>query len=92
MDAAEVTRRLDNAGIANARANTMLDVWNHPQLRARNRWVDIESPVGKVPALIPPGVPAEFEPAMGPVPRLGQHNAAILAELNAAAAHEHQSK
>lgn len=92
MDAADVTRRLDDAGIANAQANTMLDVWNHPQLRARGRWVDVDSPVGEVPALVPPGVPAEFEPAMGPIPRLGQHNVQILAELNGAAAHEHQAE
>ncbi|HEY4369557.1 MAG TPA: CaiB/BaiF CoA-transferase family protein [Steroidobacteraceae bacterium] len=91
MDAAEVTRRLDEAGIANAQANTMLDVWNHPQLRARARWVDVQSPVGKLPALIPPGVPTSFEPAMGPIPRLGEHNAAILAELKAAAL-EHQGE
>jgi itaconate CoA-transferase len=88
MDAAEVTRRLDDAGIANAQANTMADVWSHPQLRARHRWVEVDSPVGKLPALRPPGAPAEFDAAMGPVPALGEHNDAILAELAAAPAGE----
>jgi crotonobetainyl-CoA:carnitine CoA-transferase CaiB-like acyl-CoA transferase len=84
LEVEDVTRRLDKAGIANARANAMSDVWDHPQLRARGRWVEVESPVGRVPALIPPGAPAEFAPVMGPIPEVGQHNAEILAELAAA--------
>ena len=85
LGAAEVTRMLDATGIANSRVNSMQEVWDHPQLRARNRWVEIDSPVGKIPALLPPGVPADFEPAMGPIPSVGQNNAVIFAELKAAA-------
>jgi itaconate CoA-transferase len=88
MGAAEAARRLDDAGIANARVNTMADVWSHPQLVARDRWIDIDTPVGKAPALRPPGAPAEFDPPMGAVPALGQHNDAILAELAAAPGRE----
>src|SRR6187431_2557355 len=41
LTAAEVEARLDKAQIANARVNTMADVWAHPQLAARKRWVDV---------------------------------------------------
>ena len=50
-------------------------------LRARERWTDIDTPVGKIPAMLPPGVPKSFEPRMGAVPALGQHTDAILTEL-----------
>jgi itaconate CoA-transferase len=79
----EVIERLDRAGIANADVNTIADVWQHPQLAARKRWVEVDSPAGRIPALLPPGVPADFAPVMGPVPAAGAHNAAIRAELEA---------
>ena len=81
MTAAEVVARLDDAGIANAQVNDMHAVWRHPQLQARNRWTEVDSPVGKLPALLPPGVPASFNPRMDPIPALGQHTEAIMEEL-----------
>ncbi|HEY1436459.1 MAG TPA: CaiB/BaiF CoA-transferase family protein [Casimicrobiaceae bacterium] len=84
LSAAEVVQRLDDAQIANARVNDMHDVWDHPQLRARKRWRDVESPAGSIPALLPPGssqVADEASARMDPVPALGAHTEAILAEL-----------
>jgi len=81
LSAADVVARLDAAQIANARVNTMADVWAHPQLQARRRWTEVDSPGGPVPALWPPGVPAAFAPRMEPIPALGQHTEAILAAL-----------
>ena len=83
LTAAEVVTLLDAVGIANADVNDMQGVWDHPQLRARGRWVDIDTPVGPVPALLPPGVPMEFNPRMDAIPSVGAHNASILAELAA---------
>jgi len=77
----ELIERLDTAGIANARMNDMQGVWNHPQLKARDRWTEIGSPVGPLRALLPPGMSREDEPVMGDVPLLGQHTEAILGEL-----------
>ena len=77
----DVVARLEDAQIANARVNTMRDVWAHPQLKARERWVSVATPGGAMPALLPPGVPASFEPRMDAVPALGQHTDAVLAEL-----------
>jgi itaconate CoA-transferase len=77
----QVVERLEDAGIANAHMNDMHDVWKHPQLAARKRWVEVQTPAGPVPALRPPGVPATLAPRMDPVPALGQHTASILREL-----------
>ena len=81
LTATQVIERLDAAGIANARMNDMKDVWAHPQLAARKRWADVDTPAGKVPAPLPPGAPPSPPPRMDPVPALGQHTDAILREL-----------
>jgi len=81
LTAAQVIERLDAAGIANARMNDMHEVRAHPQLAARKRWVDVETPAGKVPALVPPGLPTSPPPRMDPVPALGAQTRAILREL-----------
>src|SRR4030095_16420683 len=54
MSAGEVVAKLDAAGIANARINAPDEVWNHPQFAARNRWREFGSPVGPLPAPLPP--------------------------------------
>jgi len=81
LTAEEVVQRLDDAQIANARVNDMHDVWKHPQLQARKRWREVESPAGPIPALLPPGSWEEGEPRMDGVPALGQHTDAILSKL-----------
>ena len=81
LTAAEVVARLDRAQIANALMNDLAEVWEHPQLKALKRWREVASPAGPLPALLPPGSSDAFEPRMGPVPALGAHTHAILAEL-----------
>lgn len=81
LTATQVVERLDAAAIANARVNDMAGLWAHPQLQARNRWRQVPTPAGEVPALLPPGVNSAFDYRMDAVPAVGQHNAAILAEL-----------
>ncbi|WP_322005139.1 CaiB/BaiF CoA transferase family protein [Paraburkholderia tropica] len=77
----EVLRRLDGAQIANARMNTMADVWAHPQLRARERWTSVQTPIGPIPALLPPGISEPHDARMDAVPSLGQHTDSLLEEL-----------
>lgn len=77
----EVVGRLDAAQIANARVNDMHELWAHPQLRARGRWRTVATPAGEVPALVPPGSWKDEEPCMAPIPAVGAHNEAILADL-----------
>jgi crotonobetainyl-CoA:carnitine CoA-transferase CaiB-like acyl-CoA transferase len=81
LTAEQVVQRLDDAQIANARVNDMHDVWKHPQLQARKRWREVESPAGPIPALLPPGSWEEGEPRMDAVPALGEHTDAILSGL-----------
>lgn len=77
----QVIQRLDNAPIANAKVNTMHQVWEHPQLRARERWVEVDSPQGKLPAMLPPGANRSYQPRMDAIPAIGQHSESILVEL-----------
>ena len=85
MTVDEATARLEQAQIANARMNDMSDVWQHEQLQVRQRWVEVQTPAGVVPALLPPGVATAAETRMDAVPALGQHTDTILAELGYAA-------
>jgi itaconate CoA-transferase len=59
----------------------MAGFWAHPQLKARGRWAKVGSPGGELDMLKPPFNLSGFEPRMGPVPALGEHTRAILAEL-----------
>ena len=79
--AREVVALLDAAGIANGRLNDSRALWEHEQLAARGRWREIDSPAGRLRALLPPVTFADAEAAMGAVPALGQHTDAVLAEL-----------
>ncbi|VVO89253.1 Acetyl-CoA:oxalate CoA-transferase [Pseudomonas fluorescens] len=81
----EVVERLEDAQIANARVNDMQGVWDHPQLKARDRWREVDSPSGKLPSLLPPGHNTAFTPRMDGVPGLGQHTGGILSELGLSA-------
>ena len=74
----EVAERLEQAGIANAQVNTMAEVWAHPQLKARDRWREVDTPAGPIPALLPPGSWQHVAPRMDAVPALGQHTDEIL--------------
>ncbi|WP_224964973.1 CaiB/BaiF CoA transferase family protein [Acinetobacter guillouiae] len=78
----EVLVRLDRAKIANASVNEMQDVWDHPQLKARQRWMEVDTPIGKVPTLKPVGLNNEQDFVIKAVPDLGENSKDILSELN----------
>jgi len=81
LSAEQILERLEDAQIANAKVNDMHGVWAHPQLRARHRWVEVDSPRGRLPALLPPATNNAFTARMDPIPALGEHSETILAEL-----------
>jgi itaconate CoA-transferase len=81
MSADEVVRLLDTAGIATARLRTPAELAAHPQLAARDRWRDVDTPAGPIRAILPPVTVLGREPMMGGVPALGEHTAAVFAEL-----------
>ena len=84
LTTAEVSGRLEAAGIAWARLNAVADYLNHPQLAGRDSWRAIGSPAGPLRAMIPPVRMEGVEPLMGDVPSLGQHTDLILEELGVA--------
>ena len=77
----QVIERLDASGIANARMNTPDEVWEHPQLKSRDRWREMDSPVGLLATWLPPVSMPDFEARIDPVPALGEHMECILREL-----------
>ena len=86
LEAKEILERLESAGIANPRLNSMREFWEHPQLEARDRWREVASPAGPLKAMKPPFNLDGFEPRMDAVPALGAHGRAILSELGFTAA------
>lgn len=81
LSSEEAIERLDGAKIANARMRTVRAFLDHPQLEARNRWREVESPVGPLRALVPPATMNGAEPVMSPIPEVGEHTGKILTEL-----------
>jgi len=81
LSTAQVLERLDTAQIANARMNDMAGLWAHPQLQARERWRQVGSPAGDIPALLPAGRQSAFDYRMDPIPAVGEHTDAILRSL-----------
>jgi len=77
----QLIERLDASGIANARMNTPDEVWEHPQLKARDRWREMDSPVGLLATLLPPVTMPGFEARIDAVPELGEHMERILSEF-----------
>jgi len=77
----EAIERLEAAKIANARMRTIGDFLDHPQLAARGRWRNFDSPVGPLRTLLPPATMEGTEPVMAPIPDIGEHTDDILAEL-----------
>jgi itaconate CoA-transferase len=81
LSSERVVRLLEQAQIANAHVNGMREVWAHAQLQERQRWTEVGSPAGSIPALLPPALPTSFDARMDPVPALGEHTDALLIEL-----------
>ena len=77
----QVIAKLDEAQIANASLNDMHQLWDHEQLKARQRWVSVDSPKGEIPALLPPGLNNTYQYRMDKIPSVGEHTVAILKEL-----------
>jgi itaconate CoA-transferase len=81
LDSANVTALLDEANIANAGLNSVPEFLDHPALSERDRWREVAIPGATMQALLPPAHLVGTEPRMDPVPDLGEHTNAILAEL-----------
>ena len=81
LNSEQLIARLEKAQIANAHLNDMAGLWKHEQLKARNRWSEVDTPNGSIAALLPPGLNDSYDYRMDPIPAVGQHTDAILREL-----------
>lgn len=77
----EVLERLEHAGIAHSKTNSVQDLLAHPQHAGRGRTGKVGSPAGPLQALLPPILLDQVTPRMDAIPALGQDNDAILNEL-----------
>lgn len=77
----EILKDLEAIGIACAGVNDVAAFLDHPVLAARGRWSEVAVPGGTVEALLPPADLAGLSARMDPVPAVGEHTGAILAEL-----------
>ena len=80
----QLIARLEKAQIANAHLNDMEGLWKHEQLKARERWTEVGTPNGPIPALLPPGLNDSYEYRMDAIPAVGEHTDSILKELGIA--------
>jgi crotonobetainyl-CoA:carnitine CoA-transferase CaiB-like acyl-CoA transferase len=76
-----VLERLEEADVPYGALNDLADLIAHPQLAARDRWIEVESPVGPIRALDHPlnieGAPRRSST----VPTLGEHTDEVRREL-----------
>jgi itaconate CoA-transferase len=77
----QLIARLEKAQIANAHLNDTEGLWKHEQLKARNRWTEVDTPNGAIAALLPPGLNSSYDYRMDPIPAVGDHTDSILKEL-----------
>ena len=83
----EIAERLDAADVPHGAVNDVAGLVGHPQLAARGRWIEVDTPGGRVPALAHPlnigGPDGETGQTgqSGAVPALGEHTEEVRREL-----------
>jgi crotonobetainyl-CoA:carnitine CoA-transferase CaiB-like acyl-CoA transferase len=78
---ADVFGALAAADIPTGAVNDIPALAAHPQLAARERWTEVTTSAGMIPALLPPHNLSSARPRMGSVPALGQHTREVLADV-----------
>jgi len=81
VPAEDIRAALSAAGIATANVNDLAQVWQHEQLRARDRFVDVELPNGRIEMLKSPFDISDWTPGAQSVPALGEHDAAAVKRI-----------
>jgi crotonobetainyl-CoA:carnitine CoA-transferase CaiB-like acyl-CoA transferase len=81
IDSAEAEHRLTAARVAWSRVRDPLAVWEHEQLAARDRKMEIDHPGGKATMLRPPFGIADMPDPPSHVPPLGDHDPALVDRL-----------
>lgn len=81
-DVTEVIDRLTAAGVPTGAVNDLHGLVEHPQLTARGRWQEAESPSGPIRVLRAPFALRGLPRTGRGVPALGEHTDEVLAELD----------
>lgn len=82
LDRDAAAERLRAAGTAYGFVNGVADLAGHPALRR----LSVDTPNGPASIIAPPALRDRQAPALGPVPAIGEHTAAIRSEFPARAA------
>ena len=77
----EIIDRLERGRIAWARARTPIEVWEHEQLAARDRFMTVAIPGGETTMFRPPFNIAGVPDPTPTVPALGEHDEEIVRDL-----------
>ncbi len=77
----EMIDRLETARIAYGRMNTVQEFFDHVQLAARNRWIQVDTPAGPISVMLPPVNMAGETIKVSPIPDVGEHSVQILESL-----------
>jgi len=77
----EVARRLDEADVPYAIVRDVTELPCHPQLQARSRWMEVDSPGGPIAMLRFPIEADGWDPGPQRIPALGEHTRQVLAQL-----------
>ncbi len=77
LSRADAAERLRAAKIAYGFVNSLSDLAGHPALRR----VEVDTPAGPASIVAPAAIRDGSAPLLGPVPRIGEHSAAIWAEF-----------
>ena len=81
VPAEDIRAALATAGIATAHVNDLAQVWQHEQLRARDRFIDVDLPNGRIEMLKSPFDISEWTPGAQSVPALGEHDAPTVRRI-----------
>lgn len=73
--------RLEKVRLPYGRVNTVGEVLDHPQMKAREMIQEIDSPVGRIPVMASPLHLSDSPPRLDPMPTLGGDTDAVLASI-----------
>lgn len=79
---AEIETKLASSDVPFGSFNTVPDLVAHPQLAARDRWVDVVTPTGTARAVRPPFDAGTLSARVGAVPALDEHGNEIRREID----------
>ena len=81
LTTAEAFALLREAGIAVASVNTLAEVWEHEQLRARDRFQQVDTETGPLEMLVSPFDISGWRPGPQRVPALDEHDAEAIQRI-----------